>query len=121
MMGDEHSPQAELAAGFDADARRRWNRERSLIEDAAAAQAERSGQHDEADQEIIDAPNGDPRLRGTITAAVPIKLHFRQDSPALPPVGHPAWDDVLAVPTPGRGSDLLIASDLDDALRKAIR
>lgn len=71
--------------------------------------------------QIIESPDGDPKRRGKVGAKVKIGTAMRV-SPKPPPRDHPVWQSVIVTPDDVRrsvGSDLVIARDMDDALRRA--
>lgn len=62
------------------------------------------------------APDGDPR-QGTITVEQPVARSHAIPPSAPPPPDHPAWETGLLVPPSEPTGDLLVARDLDAALR----
>lgn len=69
--------------------------------------------------EIVDAPDENPELRGTITAAVEIGCSADPVLVRRPPIEHPAWDSALITPAHLLDSaGLVIARELPKETRR---
>lgn len=69
---------------------------------------------DSEDQEVFDSPDGDPRKRGTVTAAVGLGVSGWNIRPTPPPADHPYAKDALVVAVPT--TDLRIVGDIGSGL-----
>lgn len=95
-----HPDLPEFVAKMNSDSRRRWNRERVLVDDERAEASERGRPvHDDEGREIV--------------REYPIRTHHVPQVTPAPP-DHPArlGEPSLLVPKPGDLSDLIRATEM---------